>query len=99
MKKFIASLELRFSDLFLLLAAGSFALFIGVGQSFMNQMDLNANMPLPMWIFTIFGIMMIVFFGLYLYIELFSKKEPYNKYVIMVFAQSSRGFSSTRYWN
>ena len=86
MKKFIASLELRFSDLFLLLAAGSFALFIGVGQSFMNQMDLNANMPLPMWIFTIFGIMMIVFFGLYLYIELFSKKEPYNKYVVMVFA-------------
>ena len=86
MKKFFASLELRFSDLFLLLAAGSFALFIGVGQNFMNQMDLNVSMPLPIWIFTVFGIMMIIFFGLYLYIEVFSKKEPYNKYVVIVFA-------------
>ena len=86
MKKFFASLQLRWSDFFLLLAAGSFALFVGVGQSFMDQMDLNEKMPLPIWIFALVGVLMIAFFGLYRYEELFSKKEPYNKKIIIVFA-------------
>ena len=85
MKKLFSYIHFTWSDLFFLLAAGSFALFVGVGQSFMNQMDLTQSMPLPIWIFSLFGTMMIAFFGMYLYIEVFSKKEPYNKYVMYAF--------------
>ncbi len=81
-KEFISSLKLRWSDLFLLIAAGSFAFFVGLSQTYMGEMD-PAKLNIPNWIVIVLGVLMCASFGAYLYYELGVRKEKYNRYILM----------------
>ena len=84
MNKFIKSLELRWSDLLLLIGAGSFAFFIGFGQNFMAELNPNKT-ALPSWAVIILGLVMIGAFIGYLYLELYVRKVKYNRYILFTF--------------
>ena len=66
MKKLIKSLELRRSDLFALLGLFPFAILLIFGQLFMQYPDPN-DVALPLWAAIIVFLMMIGFWGYYLY--------------------------------
>jgi len=84
MNKFIKSLELRWSDLLLLIGVGSFAFFIGFGQNFMAELNPNKT-ALPSWAVIVLGLVMIGAFIGYLYLELYIRKVKYNRYILFTF--------------
>ena len=85
MKNFIKSLELRISDLFLLIGFLPFAIFLIFGQIFMQYQD-PQQVALPLWAGIICFIVMIGSWGYYLYLEVYRSKEKYNLYILSVFA-------------
>ena len=85
MKKFIQSLELRLSDLFLLIGFLSFAIFLIFGQEFMQHQNPN-EVALPLWAAIVSGVIMIGSWIYYLYLELFVRKTNYNPIVTVAFA-------------
>ena len=85
MKKFIQSLELRLSDLFLLIGFLGFAIFLIFGQEFMQHQNPN-DVALPLWAAIVSGVIMIGSWIYYLYLELFVRKTNYNPIVTVAFA-------------
>ena len=85
MKNFIKSLELRTSDLFLLIGFLAFIPFLIFGQLFMQYQDPN-EVALPLWAIIICFILMIGCWGYYLYLEVYKNKDKYKLYIIAVFA-------------
>ena len=85
MKNFIKSLELRISDLFLLIGFLAFIPFLIFGQLFMQYQDPN-EVALPLWAIIICFILMIGCWGYYLYLEVYKNKDKYKLYIIAVFA-------------
>lgn len=85
MKNFIKSLELRLSDLLLLLGLAVLAFFLYFGQEFMQHPNPN-DVPFPLWAAIICFVAMIGLFGSYLYIELYIRKEKFNPYIAISFA-------------
>ena len=77
MKKFIDSLELRWSDLFLLIGFIPFAVFLIFGQLFMQYQD-PSQVALPLWAMIICFIVMVGSWGTYLYLEIVKNKTPFN---------------------
>ena len=84
MKKFIQSLELRLSDLFLFIGFIAFAIFLIFGQEFMQQQDPTV-VALPLWAAIIAFVVMVGCWGYYLYLELFVRKEYFNPYIAISF--------------
>ncbi len=84
MKEFIKKLELRWSDLFLLIGFLGFAIFLVFGQEFMQQQDPSV-VALPLWLGIICFILMIGSWGAYLYLELYKRKVEFNKYIAFAF--------------
>ena len=84
MKKFIQSLELRRSDLFILLGLVAYVTFLLFGQLFMQYPNPN-DVALPLWAAIIAFVLMIGFWGYYLYLEVYKNKEQYNLYLIGAF--------------
>ena len=85
MKKFIESLELRLSDLFLLIGFLGFVVFLIFGQEFMQYQ--NPNMVgLPIWAAGVAFVIMVSFWAIYLYMEIVVKKEKVNPVIIGCFA-------------
>ena len=80
MKNFIKSLQFRLSDLFALLGLIPFAFFLGFGQEFMQKPD-PLVVGFPMWAIIVCLILMLVFWGYYLYLELFKKGDKFQRYV------------------
>ena len=77
MKKFIDSLELRWSDLFLLIGFIPFAVFLIFGQLFMQYQD-PSQVALPLWAMIVCFIVMVGAWGTYLYLEIVKNKTPFN---------------------
>ncbi len=84
MKKFIQSLELRRSDLFILLGLVAYVTFLLFGQLFMQYPNPN-DVALPLWAAIIAFVLMVGFWGYYLYLEVYKNKEQYNLYLIGAF--------------
>ncbi len=84
MKKFIQSLELRRSDLFLLLGFLPYAIFLIFGQLFMQFTNPN-EVALPLWAAIICFVVMIICWSYYLYLEVYLSKEKYNLIIASVF--------------
>lgn len=84
MKKFIDSLQLRLSDLFLLIGFIAFAIFLIFGQLFMQFQNPN-DVALPLWAAILCFIVMVGCWGYYLYLELYVNKLPYNKIIAFCF--------------
>lgn len=84
MKKFVQSLELRWSDLLLLIGAGSFAFFIGFSQTYMGELN-PSNLPAPMWLVILIGLVMLGSLIGYLYLELVVRKVKFNIYILFAF--------------
>ena len=80
MKNFIKSLQFRLSDLFALLGLIPFAFFLGFGQEFMQKPD-PLVVGFPMWAIIVCLILMLAFWGYYLYLELFKKSDKFQRYV------------------
>ena len=85
MKKFIQSLELRWSDLLLLVSFLAFIPFLMFGQEYMQYQDPNM-VPLPLAVSIISAVIMVGCGAGYLYYELRIRKTKYNPYVALVFA-------------
>lgn len=68
MKKLIKSMELRWSDLFLLIGFIAFALFLCFGQEFMQHTD-PTIVNFPLWLSSIVFVVMIGTWGVYLFLE------------------------------
>ena len=77
MKKFIISLELRWSDLALFIGFVCFAIFLIFGQLFMQYQNPN-DVALPLGAAIPLFIVMIGSFGVYLYLEVYRSKEQFN---------------------
>ena len=77
MKNLIKSLELRKSDLFLLLGFLPYTIFLIFGQIFMQYQN-PAEVALPLWAGIICFVIMIGCWAYYLYLEVFTNKEKYN---------------------
>ena len=77
MKKFIKSLELRWSDLALFIGFICFAIFLIFGQLFMQYQNPN-DVALPLGAAIPLFIVMIGSFGVYLYLEVYRSKEQFN---------------------
>ena len=84
MKKFIQSLELKISDLFLLIGFLAFIPFLIFGQLFMQYQN-PSEVALPLWLAIICFVVMVGSWGYYLYLEVYLKKEKYNIYIISTF--------------
>ena len=84
MKNFIKSLQLRRSDLFLLLGFLPFAIFLIFGQLFMQFQNPN-DVALPQWAMIVCLVVMIGCWGYYLYLEVYLSKEKYNLYIAGAF--------------
>ena len=84
MKSFIKSLELRRSDLFLLLGFLPFAIFLIFGQLFM-QFQNPSDVALPLWAGIVCLAVMVICWGYYLYLEVYLSKEKYNLYIAGAF--------------
>ena len=85
MKKFIKSMELRRSDLFALLGLFPFAILLIFGQLFMQYPNPN-DVAFPLWAAIIIFLMMIGFWGYYLYEEVWKKRGEFNKLNTIVVA-------------
>ena len=85
MKKFIQSLELRWSDLLLLVSFLAFIPFLMFGQEYMQHQD-PSMVPLPLWLSIASAVIMIGCGAGYLYYELRIRKTKYNPYVAIIFA-------------
>ena len=85
MKNFIKSLELRLSDLFLLIGFLGLVVFLIFGQLFM-QYEKPSEVALPLWVAIISFIIMIGCWSYYLYLEVYKKKESFSLIVIVAFA-------------
>ena len=84
MKKFIQSLELRWSDLLLLVSFLAFIPFLMFGQEYMQHQNPN-EVPLPLW-FSIASSIVMIGCGIgYLFYELRIKKTDYNAYITFAF--------------
>lgn len=68
MKNFIKSLELRWSDLFILIGFIPFALFLVFGQAFM-QTDVPSEVPFTIPAIIVCFLIMVLSWGAYLYLE------------------------------
>ena len=77
MKKFIKSLELRISDLLLLVGFVAFAMFLIFGQLFMQFQDPN-QVSFPLWAAIPCFVIMIGCWSYYLYYELYVRKVSFN---------------------
>lgn len=84
MKNFIKKLELRRSDLMLLIGFIPFAIFLIFGQLFMQFPNPN-DVALPLWAGIICFVVMVVCWGYYLYLEVYNSKEKYNLIVASIF--------------
>ncbi|MBO4668181.1 MAG: hypothetical protein J5666_08690 [Bacilli bacterium] len=84
MKNFIKSLELRRSDLFLLLGFLPFAIFLIFGQLFMQFQNPN-DVALPLWAGIVCLAVMVICWGYYLYLEVYLSKDKYNLYIAGAF--------------
>lgn len=84
MKKFIQSLELRWSDLLLLLGFLGFVPFLIFGQAYMQTQD-PTTVPFPLWLSIASVIVMIGCSAGYLYLELFVYKTKVNRNIAYVF--------------
>lgn len=84
MKKFIQSLELRWSDLLLLVSFVAFIPFLMFGQEYMQSQD-PTTVPLPLWLSIVSSIIMIGCGAGYLYLELAVRKTKVNQYVAFIF--------------
>lgn len=84
MKKFIQSLELRLSDLFLFIGFLGFAIFLIFGQEFMQHQDPN-EVVLPLWAAIIAMVVMIGAWIYYLYLEIYDRKIKFNQYIAITF--------------
>ena len=84
MKNFIKSLELRRSDLFLLIGFLSFAIFLIFGQIFMQYQN-PREVALPLWAAIICFVVMVGCWSYYLYLEVFKNKDKYNKWITWAF--------------
>ena len=85
MKKFIQSLELRWSDLLLLVSFLAFVPFLIFGQEFMQYQD-PSIVPFPLWASIVFAVIMVGCGAGYLYYELRIRKTKYNPYIALTFA-------------
>ena len=77
MKKFIKSLELRWSDLFLLVGFIAYAMFLIFGQLFM-KFENPADVSFPLWAQIICLVAMLGTWSYYLYKEVYLKKDKFN---------------------
>ena len=77
MKNFIKSLELRWSDLFLLLGMIPFAVLLTFGQLFMQYPNPD-DVALPLWAAIICIVSLVGLWGYYLYLEVYRSKEKFN---------------------
>ncbi len=84
MKNFIKSLELRRSDLFLLIGFIPFTIFMIFGQLFM-QFQNPSDVALPLWAAITCFVVMVGCWGYYLYLEVYLHKEKYNLYLAAAF--------------
>ena len=84
MKKFIKSLELRISDLLLLVGFIAFAMFLIFGQLFMQFQDPN-QVSFPLWAAIPCFVIMIGCWSYYLYYELYVRKVSFNPYIAITF--------------
>lgn len=85
MKKFIQSLELRWSDLLLLVSFLAFIPFLIFGQEFMQYQD-PSIVSFPLWASIVFAVIMVGCGVGYLYYELRIRKTKYNPYIALTFA-------------
>jgi len=85
MKKFIQSLNLRISDLLLLIGLISFAVFLIFGQLYMQYQDPNV-VGLPLWVSIPSFVIMVLSLGYYLYYEIYVMKVAFNPYIAITFA-------------
>ena len=83
MKKFIDSLQLRLSDLFLAIGFLCWAIFLVFGQLFMQFQNPN-DVALPLWAAILCFIVMVGSWGYYLYLELYVRKVPFNKIIAII---------------
>ena len=84
MKSFIKSLELRLSDLLLLVGFIPFAIFLIFGQLFMQYVDPNV-VSLPIWAAIICFVIVLGCWGYYLYLE-FKRGNAPNRIITYIFA-------------
>lgn len=84
MKNFIKSLQLRLSDLFLLIGFLPWAIFLIFGQLFM-QFQNPADVALPLWAAILCFAVMIGCWSYYLYLEVYRSKDKYNLYIASAF--------------
>lgn len=84
MKKFLKSLELRLSDLFLLIGFIPFAFFIVNGQVFMQHQD-PSEVNFPLWAIMLCLAVMIPSWAIYLFLELKVNKVKFNKVIPIIF--------------
>ena len=84
MKNFIKSLQLRLSDLFLLIGFLPWAIFLIFGQLFMQFQD-PSEVALPIWAAIPCFVVMIACWSIYLYLEVYRSKDKYNLYIAGAF--------------
>ena len=84
MKNFIKSLQLRLSDLFLLLGFLPWAIFLIFGQLYMQFQNPN-DVALPLWAAIVCFVVMIGCWSYYLYLEVYKSKDKYNLYIASAF--------------
>ena len=84
MKEFIKKLNLRWSDLLLLVGFLPFAIFLVFGQLFMQYPN-PSDVALPLWAIIICFIVLLGSWGAYLYLEFKRGNKPHN-YITWAFA-------------
>ena len=80
MKNFFKSIKFRLSDLFLALGFLPFAVILIFGQLFM-QFQNPSDVALPLWAAILCFVVMVAAWSIYLYLEVFRKKENYNLWI------------------
>lgn len=84
LKQFIASLQLRLSDLFLFVGFLAYAIFLIFGQEFMQYQDPKV-VALPLWLAIVMFVILVGCWGMYFYLELVKNKLKVNKYIAFAF--------------
>ena len=84
MKNFIKSLELRLSDLLLLLGFIPYAIFLTFGQVFMQKENPN-EVALPLWAAILCLVAFLVAWSFYLYKEVYLSKKKFNLVIPSIF--------------
>lgn len=84
MKKFISSLKLRLSDLFLLIGFIGFAMFLIFGQEYMQHPN-PSEVSFPLWASIPCFTIMLCSWIYYLYLEVYKSKEKINIIIPSIF--------------